>query len=76
MRILNFSFVLLISGIHMYPIFFVGGYTLGHFFYQYRMNYFAERDAVFRHYVELHPEDFPPPGNGSCEKYSLQAAMR
>lgn len=22
----------------------------------------AERDAVFRHYIELHPEDFPMPG--------------
>lgn len=23
----------------------------------------AERDAVLRQYVKLHPEDFPPPGN-------------
>ncbi|CAK1601207.1 unnamed protein product [Parnassius mnemosyne] len=26
-----------------------------------RDEYFAEKDAVYRHYVELHPEDFPTP---------------
>ncbi|XP_026754877.1 NADH dehydrogenase [ubiquinone] 1 subunit C2 [Galleria mellonella] len=26
-----------------------------------RDEYFAEKDAVYRHYVELHPEDFPEP---------------
>uniref|UniRef100_U5EFI4 NADH dehydrogenase [ubiquinone] 1 subunit C2 n=1 Tax=Corethrella appendiculata TaxID=1370023 RepID=U5EFI4_9DIPT len=26
-----------------------------------RNEYLAERDAVLRHYVELHPEDFPAP---------------
>lgn len=54
----------------MYPIYFGLGFTFGHFFYQYRMNYFAERDAVFRHYVQLHPEDFPPPGN-ERSKYTV-----
>lgn len=27
-----------------------------------RNEYLAERDAVLRHYIELHPEDFPTPG--------------
>jgi len=27
-----------------------------------RDDYLAERDAVLRHYIELHPEDFPDPG--------------
>lgn len=27
-----------------------------------REDYFAEKDAVLRHYIELHPEDFPTPG--------------
>lgn len=27
-----------------------------------RNTYLAERDAVLRHYIELHPEDFPMPG--------------
>ncbi|KAI5631359.1 NADH-ubiquinone oxidoreductase subunit b14.5b (NDUFC2) domain-containing protein [Phthorimaea operculella] len=26
-----------------------------------RDDYYAEKDAVFRHYIELHPEDFPEP---------------
>ncbi|KAJ8730914.1 hypothetical protein PYW08_002327 [Mythimna loreyi] len=26
-----------------------------------RDSYLAEKDAVYRHYVELHPEDFPVP---------------
>lgn len=27
-----------------------------------RNTYLAERDAILRHYIELHPEDFPMPG--------------
>lgn len=27
-----------------------------------RDSYYAEKDAVYRHYIELHPEDFPIPG--------------
>lgn len=27
-----------------------------------RNEYFAEKDAIYRHYVELHPEDFQEPG--------------
>lgn len=46
----------------MYPIYFALGATTAHFFLQYRKNYWAERDAVMRHYVQLHPEDFAPPG--------------
>ncbi|CAG9854220.1 unnamed protein product [Phyllotreta striolata] len=26
----------------------------------YRNDYYAEKDAVLRHYIQLHPEDFPP----------------
>ncbi|XP_077284748.1 NADH dehydrogenase (ubiquinone) B14.5 B subunit [Arctopsyche grandis] len=33
----------------------------------YRDGYYAERDAVFRHYIELHPEDFVMPER---KKYS------
>lgn len=55
----------------MYPIYFAAGFTFGHFFMQYRKNYWAERDAVFRHYIELHPEDFQPPGNVNA-KYSWE----
>lgn len=46
----------------MYPIYFAVGFTAGHLFLQYRKNSWAERDAVYRHYIELHPEDFPAPG--------------
>lgn len=30
-----------------------------------RRDYYAEKDAVLRHYVALHPEDFPPYGKQS-----------
>lgn len=46
----------------MYPICFVVGYGIGQAFLTHRQNYWAERDAVFRHYIQLHPEDFVPPG--------------
>ncbi|CAG9820139.1 unnamed protein product [Phaedon cochleariae] len=26
----------------------------------YRNQYLADRDAIYRHYIQLHPEDFPP----------------
>jgi NADH dehydrogenase (ubiquinone) 1 subunit C2 len=29
---------------------------------KYRDTYLADKDAMYRHYVQLHPEDFPPPG--------------
>lgn len=35
-----------------------------------RDSYLAEKDAVYRHYIELHPEDFPVPG-----KYFLSNTM-
>lgn len=57
---ITIAFVL---GIQMYPIYFVAAFTAGNFFLEYRRNYWAERDAVLRHYIELHPEDFPAPGN-------------
>lgn len=40
----------------------LGGAALGVFIDKKRNDYLAERDAVLRHYVELHPEDFPTPG--------------
>lgn len=40
----------------------LGGAALGVFIDRKRNDYLAERDAVLRHYVELHPEDFPTPG--------------
>lgn len=31
-----------------------------------RNDHMAERDAVLRRYVELHPDDFPDPGINNC----------
>lgn len=39
-----------------------GGF-LGKTLEGWRNDHMAERDAILRHYVELHPEDFPDPGN-------------
>ncbi|GLH08560.1 NADH dehydrogenase [ubiquinone] 1 subunit C2 [Gryllus bimaculatus] len=49
------------SGIQKHIGFAALGIVGGHFVEKQRAIYFAERDAVFRHYVELHPEDFPAP---------------
>lgn len=59
----------------MYPIYFAAGYTAAHFFMNYRKNYWAERDAVFRHYIELHPEDFPAPGNANAKHFHALTAF-
>lgn len=33
---------------------------------KWRNEYYADRDAMYKHYVELHPEDFPPYGKSLC----------
>ncbi|XP_050542128.1 NADH dehydrogenase [ubiquinone] 1 subunit C2 [Daktulosphaira vitifoliae] len=32
-----------------------------YYFKQYRNDYLADKDAMYRHYIQLHPEDFPAP---------------
>lgn len=56
---MSFSYIL---GAYWYPIGFVAGFFVGQTILNWRRNYWADRDAVLRHYVQLHPEDFPPPG--------------
>jgi hypothetical protein len=54
------------TGIQKHALGGVTGWLFGAYADNYRNQYLAERDAVLRHYVELHPEDFPVPG-----KYNL-----
>nr|CAD7576664.1 unnamed protein product [Timema californicum] len=52
--------VVLVTGIQRYALF---GSLLGVGSYwadKRRDAYYAERDAILMHYIELHPEDFPP----------------
>ncbi|CAD7079657.1 unnamed protein product [Hermetia illucens] len=49
------------SGVQRHAAAVLGGAALGVFIDKKRNDYLAERDAVLRHYVELHPEDFPTP---------------
>lgn len=51
------------SGIWRYPIGFAAGWALGEFVVAWRTRYLAERDAVLRQYVQLHPDDFKPISN-------------
>ncbi|CAH1996283.1 unnamed protein product [Acanthoscelides obtectus] len=48
------------SGIQKHIIATVGMAGVGKVLDDYRTQNLAERDAVFRHYIQLHPEDFPP----------------
>lgn len=51
-----------VSGLPRY-VFVTGAFAVaGKYLNDFRNQYLAERDAVFRHYVSLHPEDFPPYG--------------
>lgn len=54
----DFQFI----GAYLFPFYFAGGYYAGQLILNWRRNYWADRDAVLRHYIQLHPEDFPPPG--------------
>lgn len=49
----------LILGIQMHALYTVAGVLIGKYVDNYRNGYLAERDAAFRHYIQLHPEDFP-----------------
>ncbi|XP_075224961.1 NADH dehydrogenase (ubiquinone) B14.5 B subunit [Lycorma delicatula] len=49
------------SGIHRHAIWTILAAVAGKFLTDRREAYFAERDAIFRNYIELHPEDFPTP---------------
>lgn len=51
-----------LSGIQKHVVAAVGLGALALTMDKWRTQYFAEKDATLRHYVELHPEDFPTPG--------------
>lgn len=38
------------------------GATLFYYFKQYRNKYLADKDAMYRHYIQLHPDEFILPG--------------
>ncbi|XP_045480337.1 NADH dehydrogenase [ubiquinone] 1 subunit C2 [Harmonia axyridis] len=48
------------SGLHRIAAFTILGAIAGNYMDNLKKDYDAERDAVLRHYVQLHPEDFPP----------------
>lgn len=55
-------------GIQKHVAFVVGGGILGKTLDGWRNEHYAEKDAVLRHYVETHPEDFPDPGMSLCKR--------
>jgi NADH-ubiquinone oxidoreductase subunit b14.5b (NDUFC2) len=61
------SFDRQIAGIQKHFIFGGLGLGLGKVVDGWRNDYLAERDATLRHYVQLHPEDFPDPGEKKFE---------
>jgi len=50
------------AGIQKHIAFGALGVGAGYYFDQKRNDYLAKRDAVLRHYIELHPDDFPVKG--------------
>ncbi|ENN71052.1 hypothetical protein HUJ04_009699 [Dendroctonus ponderosae] len=50
----------LMSGIQKHIVGLSAGVGIGVLVDKYRNEHLAKRDAIFRHYIELHPEDFPP----------------
>ena len=49
------------AGVQKHVLAGVVGYFVGQFINDRRNAYLAQRDAVYRHYIELHREDFPIP---------------
>ncbi|XP_062535180.1 NADH dehydrogenase [ubiquinone] 1 subunit C2 [Armigeres subalbatus] len=51
----------LLSGIQKHVVATIGLGALALTVDKWRNQYLAEKDATLRHYIELHPEDFPTP---------------
>ncbi|KRT80935.1 hypothetical protein AMK59_6196 [Oryctes borbonicus] len=51
----------MLSGLQRNAMYTGGAAFIGEIIENYRREYLAERDAVLRHYIQLHPEDFPVP---------------
>lgn len=49
----------MMSGLQKHAAFAIGGGFLGKYIEDYRTDYFAERDAVYRDYIRLHCDEFP-----------------
>lgn len=52
----------IIAGIHKHFLYGTLSAAVGYWINGNRNSYLAEKDAILRHYVELHPADFPTPG--------------
>lgn len=60
-RFIQTVYILIHAGIHMFGVWFAVGWTVTHFVQKWRQGLAAERDAVMRHYIQTHPEDFISP---------------
>ncbi|XP_014255851.1 uncharacterized protein LOC106670228 [Cimex lectularius] len=49
------------SGIQHHIMAVVGGWVVGKALHNMMENHNAEKDAIYRHYIDLHPDDFPTP---------------
>lgn len=52
-------------GMQVHALATLAGAGIGRTLDNWRNDYLAEKDAVLRHYIELHPDDFPAPGKYS-----------
>ena len=57
---LMFIFVL---GVPLYFLSIGGFYFFAKQWNTYRLGALMEKEAIYKHYISLHPEDFPPFGN-------------
>lgn len=55
-------YFLSIPGIHKHILMPIAGAAIGYQINEWKEEALAERDAQKRHYIELHPDDFPQPG--------------
>ncbi|XP_073990150.1 NADH dehydrogenase (ubiquinone) B14.5 B subunit isoform X2 [Rhodnius prolixus] len=63
------------SGIYWYPIAALIGYGVTSYFQEKHYQFNSEKDAILRHYIELHPEDFPMPDQDSSWTATLRLSL-
>jgi len=51
----------LMSGIQKHVVFVVAGYAFGEWMFNALQRRWGRRDAILRHYIELHPDRFEEP---------------
>lgn len=74
--VIVYGHITLFSGIQKHIFIPMAAFFGAQYFDEYVNQKYANRDAALRHYVQLHPEDFPPMGKFSEDIRNLYVSQK